>query len=44
MRLLEGLDDLDMPIYRVPTDTYRTAILPRPNYERKIASSKVVDE
>ncbi len=44
MRLLEGLDDLDMPIYRVPTDTYRTAIHAaavrgrlRPNYERKIA-------
>ncbi len=43
MRLLEGLDDL-VPIYRVPTDTYRTAIHAaavrgrlRPNYERKIA-------
>ncbi len=45
-RLLEGLDELAVPIYRVPSDTYRTAMAAaavegkiRPDNKRKIAKA-----
>ncbi len=46
MKLLDGLDDLALPIYSVRTDTYRTAMqagsvpgMLKPNNEQKIAKA-----